>query len=359
MSKLRFIDLFAGIGGIRIALERSGMQCVFSSDFNKACRETYGKNFSEEPAGDIQNINPKDIPDFDVLTAGFPCQPFSISGHKKGFEDARGTLFFEILRILEYKQPDVVLLENVKHLIHHQSGKTLKTIIRCLEELGYRVSSKLLNAKDFGSAQNRERLIIIGHKQRNFYFKLMRRTTNKTIEDVLDEVGDFEYLKSSEYTMIEYPRKQLSGLLFVGYRNKKIRKAGIKPGTLHLSRVHKQPNRIYSAKGTHPTLPSQESAGRFWILHNGKVRKLTIRECYRLQGFPEDFRLHDKRSQQYLQVGNSVYIPMFEEIGKEIINQLYGDYYEEYVHDETCSDLELPLRFGSAKSSRVKQSSTP
>lgn len=257
-------------------------------------------------------------------------------------------MFFEILRILKYKQPSVVLLENVKHLIHHRSGETLKIIVRCLEDLGYKVSKKLLNAKDFGSAQNRERLVIIGNRRRRFNFRHVEKTSNQTVEDILDATGNFEYLHPGEYTLISHPRKQQSGLVFVGYRKKNIRTIGIRPGTLHLSRTHKQPNRIYSAKGTHPTLPSQESAGRFWILHNERVRKLTIRECYRLQGFPEDFKLHPNRSQQYLQMGNSVYIPMFAKIGESISDQLINEYPEEDAYERTQMRLEFPVQLGAA-----------
>ncbi|MCY3804509.1 MAG: DNA (cytosine-5-)-methyltransferase [Candidatus Saccharibacteria bacterium] len=344
MRKLKFIDLFAGIGGMRIALEQAGMKCVFSSDINKDCQDVYAANFGERPFGDIKDINPQNIPDFDVLCAGFPCQPFSISGHKKGFEDARGTLFFEILRILEVKKPATVLLENVKHLIHHNRGETLRIIMQSLKDLGYKISYKILNAKNFGSAQNRERLIIVGHKDRRFNFYTLRRIPNRIIEDILENTDDFEYLKSEEYTLIEYPKRQASGLIFAGYRNKKIRQNGIRPNTLHLSRVHKQPNRIYSAQGTHPTLPSQESSGRFWILHNNKVRKLTIRECYRLQGFPDNFKLSKSQTQQYLQIGNSIYIPMFQEIGQAIIDQLYGKNYKEEIYEQSYTNLRFPLQ---------------
>ena len=346
MKRLKFLDLFSGIGGMRIALERSGMQCVFSSDNNQACRKTYEDNFAERPVGDIRDIDPKDIPDFNILVAGFPCQPFSISGHKKGFEDVRGTLFFEILRILKDKQPETVLLENVKHLLHHRGGQTLRIMLEHLRSLDYRVSQKVLNATDFGSAQNRERLIVVGHKKQRFHFRGIEKIPNKIIEDILDKRGSFEYLKPNEYTLIEHPRRQRSGLIFAGYRNKKARQVGVRPHTLYLSRAHKQPNRIYSAKGTHPTLPSQESSGRFWILHNGLVRKLTIRECYRLQGFPESFKLHSKPSQRYLQIGNSVYIPMFEQIAKEIIHQLYeegGESEKRKVYSEAYGHLALPL----------------
>ena len=329
---------------MRIALEQAGMKCVFSSDINKDCQDVYVANFGERPFGDIKDINPQNIPDFDVLCAGFPCQPFSISGHKKGFEDARGTLFFEILRILEVKKPTTVLLENVKHLIHHNRGETLRIIMQSLKDLGYKISYKILNAKNFGSAQNRERLIIVGHKDRRFNFHVLRRIPNRIIEDILENTSDFEYLKSEEYTLIQYPKRQASGLIFAGYRNKKIRQNGIRPDTLHLSRVHKQPNRIYAAQGTHPTLPSQESSGRFWILHNNKVRKLTIRECYRLQGFPDSFKLSKSQTQQYLQIGNSIYIPMFKEIGQAVIDQLYVKNYKEEIYEQSYTNLRFPLQ---------------
>lgn len=138
-QKPKFIDLFAGIGGFRLAFEQAGYQCVYSSEIDIACQEVYFKNFGEKPKGDITKINLKQIPEFDVLTAGFPCQPFSICGRRQGFEDTRGTLFFHICEIIKLKQPQVVLLENVKHLIHHDRGRTLDIILRSLEELGYLV----------------------------------------------------------------------------------------------------------------------------------------------------------------------------------------------------------------------------
>jgi len=320
---IKFIDLFAGIGGIRMGFESAGFSCVFSSEWDKECAETYLKNFGEYPAGDITKINEKEIPPYNILTAGFPCQPFSISGKQKGFDDTRGTLFFDILRIIKEKNPEVVFLENVKHLIHHDKGNTLKTILRHLEELGYFVSWKVLNARDFGSAQNRERIIIIGSKNGKFDFDKIEKKPSKLIKDILEKDKIFEYLKPNEYTLISSPTTQKSGLIFVGYRNKSIRTNGVRPNTEHLSRVHKQPNRIYSSGGSHPTLPSQESAGRFWILHEGKVRKLTINECFRLQGFPDSFKRHSTNGRLYLQVGNSVYVPMMEALAKEIKNQLF------------------------------------
>jgi DNA (cytosine-5)-methyltransferase 1 len=160
MSK-KFIDLFCGIGGFRIGFERNGFSCVFSSDFDKHVQDTYEKNFDERPFGDITQVDPKTIPDFDVLTGGFPCQPFSISGKKRGFEDTRGTLFFDVCRILDEKKPKVVVLENVKHFIHHDKKRTISTVLNSLQDLGYNISYKILNTKDFGLPQNRERIFIV------------------------------------------------------------------------------------------------------------------------------------------------------------------------------------------------------
>ena len=161
MKNFKFIDLFAGLGGFRIALEALGGECVFSSEINSHACEIYQANFNHNSYCDITKLNPSIIPDFDVLCAGFPCQSFSIAGKKLGFEDTRGTLFFDICRIIEKKQPPIVLLENVKNLTQHDNGKTFSTIISSLENLNYSVSFQLLNAKDFGVPQHRERIIIV------------------------------------------------------------------------------------------------------------------------------------------------------------------------------------------------------
>lgn len=323
---IRFIDLFCGIGGIRLGMESQGFKCVFSCDINPECKKTYHKNFKEVPEGDIFEIDEKTIPDHEILCAGFPCQPFSISGKQKGFKDTRGTLFFEICRIISEKKPKIVFLENVKHLIHHDHGNTLKVIIEKLNELGYSVKWKILNGVDFGVPQNRERIIIIGSLLGNFNFDLIKSKKRKPLIDFLDKEGEFEYLSPNEYTLIDNPKQQpASGLMFVGYRNKSIRKAGVRPGTEHLSRVHKQPNRIYSVKGIHPTLPSQETSGRYFILtEDNKVRKLTLSECWRIMGFPESYIKVSSTCEQYKQLGNSVCVPMIEATAKEINNQFFG-----------------------------------
>lgn len=316
-----FIDLFAGIGGFRIPIQELGGKCVFTSEFNYQAQKTYEINFGEIPFGDITQLDLNIVPQHDVLTAGFPCQPFSISGKMKGFEDTRGTLIYSVFQIIEKKHPKVVLLENVKHLIHHDEGKTLKIILKDLEELGYKVSWKLLNASDFGVPQNRERIIIIGHKDIYFDFNKLITEKKPTLQKFLDKEAKFEYL-NEPYTILSDYKVQDSGLIFIGYRNKSIRKAGVRPGTEHLSRVHKQPNRIYSSDGIHPALPSQESSGRFWIYDEGKVRKLTINECYRIMGFPDKFIKNASISDSYKQIGNSVCVPMIREIIKQIKVQL-------------------------------------
>lgn len=316
-----FIDLFAGIGGFRIPMQELGGKCVFSSENNYHAQRSYEYNFGEVPFGDITKINTDIIPNHDILCAGFPCQPFSISGKMKGFEDTRGTLIYYVFKIIEKCKPKVVLLENVKHLVYHDNKRTLGVIIQHLKELGYTVSKKVLNASDFGVPQNRERIIIIAHKNKSFDFSKIKKKPKPVLKDFLDVENDFEYLEEP-YTILDEQKRQDSGLIFAGYRNKAIRKAGVRPGTEHLSRVHKQPNRIYSTEGVHPALPSQESAGRFWILHEGKVRKLTIQECYRIMGFPDNFKLINNRSELYRQIGNSVAVPMIRAVGEQIKEQL-------------------------------------
>ena len=325
--KFTFIDLFAGIGGIRIAMQNAGGNCLYSSEWNSQAQKTYLANYGEMPFGDITKESTKSyIPDgFDVLCAGFPCQPFSISGKQKGFEDTRGTLFFDICSIVSKKKPKVVFLENVKHLVHHDEGNTLKIILSKLEELGYNVSWRVLNGSDFGVPQNRERIIIVGTTNGLFDFDMVKKEPRPHLVDFLDKEGDFEFLNPKEYTLLDDPREQPeSGLIFAGYRNKSIRKAGVRPGTEHLSRVHKQPNRIYSVYGIHPTLPSQESSGRFFVLtEDHRVRKLTIDECWRIMGFPESFKKVSSVGDQYKQLGNSVCIPMIEAVAKVITNQYF------------------------------------
>lgn len=325
----KFIDLFAGIGAFRLAFENTGCKCVFSSELDKHASEMYFANFNEFPSGDITKISASEIPNFDILTGGFPCQPFSIAGEKKGFDDARGTLFFDILRLIKFHKPQALVLENVKHFKNHDNGNTLKTVLNLLEKEGYTSSWEILNGKDFGVPQNRERTIIVSNLNGiEFNFDRLKRIKGIKIKDILEPDNDsFEYLDESEFTLINNPITQDSGLIFVGFRNKKIREKGVRKNTEHLSRVHKQPNRIYSSEGTHPTLSSQEPTGRYYILHKNKVRKLTLKECYRLMGFPDDFKLIGTNSKLYNRVGNSIIVPMAKEIAKEVLFQFFNEEY--------------------------------
>ena len=204
-------------------------------------------------------------------------------------------------------------------------------ILEKLSEFGYKLSWKILNGADFGVPQNRERIIIIGSKEKFFDFNKIKKIPRKMLKNFLDTEGNFEFLEPSEYTLLEETKQQkISGLIFAGYRNKSIRKVGVRPNTMHLSRVHKQPNRIYSVEGIHPTLPSQESSGRYFILtEDNRVRKLTLNECWRIMGFPEDFKKISSVGEQYRQLGNSVCVPMIEAVAEEIKNQFFGENYNE------------------------------
>lgn len=322
-----FIDLFCGIGGFHRALESVGGECVFASDIDRECQKTYEANYNIEVNGDITKIDPNSIPSHDILCAGFPCQPFSVSGKQKGFEDTRGTLFFNVLEIIKVKKPKVIFLENVKQLKYHDSGKTMQVILRCLKGEGYYVSWKVLNSKDFGLAQNRERIVIIASQNQTFDFEKLPEYPQIRIKDILETKTNFEYLEPSEYTILpqEQWTTQTSGLIFCGYRNKTIRTNGTRPNTEHLSRVHKQPNRIYHIDGTHPTIPSQETSGRFFIYDGSKVRKMTIKECYKLMGFPESHKKLSVSGHLYRQIGNSVAIPMIRAVGEQIVVQLLDE----------------------------------
>lgn len=326
MKNFTFIDLFAGLGGFRIALESLGGQCIFSSEINSHACEIYEKNFGDNPFCDITQLNPSTLPSFDVLCAGFPCQAFSIAGKKKGFEDTRGTLFFDVCRIIKEKQPKIVLLENVKNLIQHDNGQTFSTILSSLKDLNYHVYFKLLNAKDFSIPQHRERIIIVAVHQsfsdKQFDFTFTDKNS-VSISSVLEQ--HHIVLKPSEYTIIDSSlhKTQKSGLIFCGYRNKNIRKVGVKENSLHLSRTHKQPNRIYHVHGNHPTLSSQESSGRYFVYDGNKVFQLSLLECFRLMGFPDDYIKVGSKANLYNRIGNSVCIPMIHSVMQNILQQYF------------------------------------
>ena len=328
-NAIKFIDLFAGIGGFRLGFERAGCSCAFSSEIDEHACSMYELNYGDNPYCDITKLDAKTVPDFDILCAGFPCQAFSICGKQKGFEDkTRGTLFFDICRILSEKKPKVCVLENVFNLEKHDKGRTLNVMLESLKSLGYNVVYKVLNARDFGVPQNRDRIIMVGYRgEKSFDFSKLKKETVDSMYPFLDKTGTFEILPPESYTLIapELIKKQeKSGLIFCGYRNKKIRTNGVRPGTEHLSRVHKQPNRIYDANGIHPTLASQESSGRYFIKVDNIVRKLSMSECYRFMGFPSNFKLSGSTVQLYARIGNSVCVNMIEAIAKEVVAQFFG-----------------------------------
>lgn len=327
-NKIKFIDLFAGIGGFRIAFEKTGYECVFGAENNEHACQMYEANFGENPYCDITTLDEKKIPEFDLLCAGFPCQAFSISGKQRGFyDDTRGTLFFDICRILKNRKPTAFILENVQNLVTHDNGNTLRIMLDSLHQLDYTVNFEVLNAREFNSPQNRERIMIVGNKKGIYFdFSKVEKKNPQPMRCYLETNGEFEYLNNSEFTIIDksYQKKQpKSGLLFVGYRNKKIRTIGVRPNTEHLSRVHKQPNRIYSSEGSHPTIASQETSGRYWIYHNGIVRKTTLDECYKFMGYPLNFKKVGLRSKQYERIGNSVCVPMIEAVAIQIDKQIF------------------------------------
>lgn len=322
----KFIDLFAGISGMRLAAESIGGTCVFSSEINPHAQKTYEANFGENPFGDITTIAASDIPDHDVLFAGFPCQPVSLAGKRRGFEDARGTLFFDVARIAREKKPYALVLENVKNLVGHDSGNTFRVIRNTLENLGYTVSWSVLNANRW-LPQSRERTIIIASLGGRVDLRhFMERPLNRPMHEYLDRnYANFDYLNESEYTLIseDVVKTSVNGLIFSGYRNKALRGAGVREGTEHLSRAHKQHNRIYSAFGLHQTISAQETSGRYFILIGNRVRKVAISELYRFQGFPDDFKKPCSRVEQLRQVGNSVPIPMIRDVASATLSGVF------------------------------------
>ncbi|WP_107666633.1 DNA cytosine methyltransferase [Cyanothece sp. BG0011] len=296
--KLKYIDLFCGIGGFRIALESVCSQyrfkdkkidpiCVFSSDIDADAQKNYEANFKEKPQGDITKIPISSIPKHDLLLAGFPCQPFSICGQLKGFEDTRGTLFFEIARILKYHKPYAFILENVKQLVGHNKGKTLKTILEILSNLGYYADYKVLNALDFGLPQKRERVFIVGFRDPLAFIWKKPNISMKPLSEIIEKSVS-EFYNASE----QIQKNRLAK--YQGNHQHKItiwheNKAG------HISAYP------YSCA-------MRAGASYNYLLVNGK-RRLTEREMLRLQGFPDWFQLIGSYSSARKLVGNSVAVP--------------------------------------------------
>lgn len=305
-AQYRMIDLFAGIGGTRLGFQLTGKtKTVFSSEIDKFAIKTYEANYADTPHGDITEIDEKDIPDHDILVGGFPCQAFSQAGKKLGFEDTRGTLFFEIARIIKEKRPKAFLLENVKNLKGHDKGKTFKVIENTLKELDYAVFNILFKAKDFGVPQNRERIYIVGFDKRqvtnyqNFKFPTPPMTETR-LGDILEKNV------SDKYT--------ISNKLWEGHQRRKAehKKNGNGFGYSLFNEDSPYSNTI-SAR-------YYKDGSEILIEQKGKnPRKLTPREASRLQGFPKNFIIPVSDTQAYKQFGNSVAVPVINAIAKEIL----------------------------------------
>ena len=293
---MRVADLFCGVGGIRLGAKG---ETVFANDIDSKCKITYDLNFSQPPltCADIQTYDYASIPEFDWLTGGFPCQPFSQAGHRKGFEDTRGTLFFNILQIIQHHNPKGVLLENVKGLLNHDNGNTLRVIVDCLTELDYKVSYKVLNSLDYGLPQNRERLFIVAQRGDYYYFP---QTLHKglIIADILQSDVPDKYYYTQESAIYPFLKDVVieEGCVYQ-WRRKYVRK---------------------NKKNVCPTLTANMGTGghNVPIIYDGKgIRKMTPRELFRVQGFPDTYKLPDIADcHLYKQIGNSVSVPVIKEI---------------------------------------------
>lgn len=312
--RFKQIDLFAGIGGIRQPFQKHGGYNVYSSEWDKFAQTTYRINYGEIPDGDITLVDEKDIPDHDILLAGFPCQPFSQAGLHKGFEDTRGTLFFDIARILKEKRPKAFMLENVKQLRGHDKGNTIKVILSVLDELNYYVPDpQILNGYHFGLPQNRERIIIVGFNKdylpenfKEFEYPVGQIDEKVCVGDVLEEsVGE---------------RFTISDKLWEGHqaRKRKHKKKGNGFGFALFNEDSKYTSTIsarYYKDGSEALI---EQSGK-------NPRMLTPRECARLQGFPDDFIIPVSNAQSYKQFGNSVCIPVIDAVAVAMLDYL-GEY---------------------------------
>ena len=315
-KNFRFIDLFSGIGGFRIAAERLGGECVFSSEWDKHSQKTYSTNFGDIPAGDITKIDEKTIPDHDILFGGFPCQAFSISGKQRGFGDTRGTLFFDVARIIKEKKPKMFLLENVKNFAKHDNGRTLQIILDTLDELGYKVYHKVLRSSDYGVPQSRERIYIVGFikslKVNNFeYPEPVFDSEIKVVRDILEPVTP------SDAKVLD---KEI-------IRSKQTQKDKRKPKKLGYFNKGGQGERVYDIDSAGITLSAYgggaaSKTGAYMV--DDIIRKLSPRECARMQGFPEDFEIPVSTNLALKQFGDSVSSPVVYKIVYEMLNTIGG-----------------------------------
>ncbi|MFI3202375.1 MAG: DNA cytosine methyltransferase [Eubacteriales bacterium] len=325
----RFIDLFAGLGGFRLALESFGGECVYSNEWDKFAQQVYSNNFGEIPEGDITQVSETKIPDHDILCAGFPCQAFSISGKQKGFEDSRGTLFFDVARIVKHKRPKIVFMENVKNFASHDNGKTLSVVKTTMEELGYTFFQKVLNAVDYGVPQKRERVYMVCFREdlniNEFEFPKGFRLEKHVENFLLDES------EVAKELYVEREDTYMNGSLDDTYSDKSIRLGIVNKGG--------QGERIYSTKGIAITL-SAYGGGIFaktgGYLVNGKHRRLAPRECARIMGYPDSYIIAENKNQAYKQFGNSVVIDVLQyitsEFGKVMVSADEGDRVQSMVN---------------------------
>ncbi|AFL80246.1 DNA-methyltransferase Dcm [Aequorivita sublithincola DSM 14238] len=323
----KFIDLFAGIGGFRLAFQNLGGKCVFTSEWDKYSKQTYKANFGEIPFGDITKDKTKSyIPDdFDVLCAGFPCQAFSIAGRRGGFEDTRGTLFFDVAEIIKKKQPEAIFLENVKGLRNHDKGKTLAIILNVLrEDLNYYVPEpKIMNAKEFGVPQNRERIFIVGFRKdlgiKEFQYP---EPTDKSaiLEDILEEQEvSVKYYLSTTYLQTLKNHRARHESKGNGFGYEIIPQDGIANAVV-CGGMGRERNLIFDDKLTNFN-PITKISGK---VNREGIRKMTPREWARLQGFPDDFKIVVSDAQAYKQFGNSVAVPAIQATAEKIIEHLYN-----------------------------------
>jgi DNA (cytosine-5)-methyltransferase 1 len=311
LSGYTFIDLFAGLGGFRIALESLGAKCVYSNEWDEPVRRVYENNFGDIPEGDITKVDENTIPDHDILCAGFPCQAFSISGKQKGFEDSRGTLFFDVARIVKAKKPKIVFMENVKNFATHDNGQTLEVVKATMEELGYTFNQRVLNAVDYGVPQKRERIYMVCFRDDLSIDEFEYPKPFKLTRYLEDFLLDDESMVQDLY--VDRPDTYYNGVEDNKYSNKSIRLGTVNKGG--------QGERIYSTKGIAITL-SAHGGGIFaktgGYLINGRPRKLHPRECARIMGFPDTYELCESQSQAYKQFGNSVVIDVLQLIAQQI-----------------------------------------
>ena len=311
LKGMTFIDLFAGLGGFRLALESLGAKCVYSNEWDRPAQEVYKANFGETPEGDITKVDEKTIPDHDILCAGFPCQAFSISGKRRGFEDSRGTLFFDVARIVKEKKPKIVFMENVRNFAAHDNGRTIEVVKNTMEELGYSFDYKVLSATDYGIPQKRERVYMVCFRNdlgvTDFEYP-EPFTLKKHVEDFLLEDNE-----EVEKLYVDRDDAYYNGVTDDSYSDKPIRLGIVNKGG--------QGERIYSTKGIAITF-SAYGGGVFaktgGYLVNGRPRKLHPRECARLMGFPDSYIMSTSKQQAYKQFGNSVVVDVLQYVAMGI-----------------------------------------